>query len=505
MRNSGTVVSAENDLGRVSASWWPLGVAVGRGYRRYSCRWSRFSDEQAAAYGAFTSDPSPAEVERFFYLDDADRSLIARRRSDSHRLGFAVQLGTVRAVGRFLEDPLNVPWAAVEFLAEQLRIADASCVRKYVGRTQTPYEHAWEIRERFSYRSFDAAESAASFARFLDGRAWTHAEGPVALFEHAVGWLRRNQVLLPGVTVLARRLASARDSTEARLYEMLAAAAKRADERLPHRLAELLQVPDGTRFSALERLRQSPRRSSGPEMVKALQRAEQIAALGVGRVEVDDVPMNRLKVLARTGLGSKASALARLSEPKKTATLLAVVRHLEAAAVDDTLDLFALLMATRLLSPAWRASAEQRLSMLPRLERASKTVARASRMLLDSLAAAADLSDQVEVSALWPRSKLSHHDQSAMRAALVGRYNTVRPFLTLLGESSGSVPYTRTRTCRSERWTETPTWCACWKGCIGRWAAATCSLARHNAGPTRARNCWPMRGGRRYARTCWPG
>ncbi len=130
----------------------------------------------------------------------------------------------------------------------------------------------------------------------------------MALFEHAVRWSRRHRVLLPGVTVLARRVASARDAAEARLYETLAAAARRADPRLPRRLAELLQVPDGTRISALERLRQSPRRSSGPEMVKALQRAEQIAALGVCRVEVDDVPMNRLKVLARPGLGSKAPA-----------------------------------------------------------------------------------------------------------------------------------------------------------------------------------------------------
>src|SRR5664279_2817218 len=38
-------------------------------------------------YGGFTGDPSPAEVERLFYLDDADRDLTARRRSDSHRLG----------------------------------------------------------------------------------------------------------------------------------------------------------------------------------------------------------------------------------------------------------------------------------------------------------------------------------------------------------------------------------------------------------------------------------
>ena len=43
-------------------------------------------------------------------------------------------------------------------------------------------------------------------------------------------------------------------------------------------------------------------------MVKALQRAEQLAVLGAGRVGVDDSPANRQQVLARTGLGSKASA-----------------------------------------------------------------------------------------------------------------------------------------------------------------------------------------------------
>jgi hypothetical protein len=327
--------------------------------------------------------------------------LIARRRADHHRLGFAVQLGTVRAVGRFLEDPLDVPWAAVEFLAEQLDIGDASCVKKYVRRPQTPYEHAWEIRDRYGYRSFDDPGGVEAFVRFLDGRAWTHAEGPTALFDHAVRWLRRKRVLLPGVTVLARQVAAAREAAEARLYEVLAAAAWQVDPGLPHRLADLLQVPDGSRVSALERLRQSPRRNSGPEMVKALQRAEQIAVLGVGGVDVDDIPANRLQVLARTGLDSKASALARLGEPKRTATLVAVVWHLEAVAVDDTLDLFALLMATRLFSPARRASGEQRLVMLPRLEKASKTIAHAGRVLLDALAAAENAGERPEVAALW--------------------------------------------------------------------------------------------------------
>ncbi len=76
------------------------------------------TDEQAEAYGTFTEVPTRPELERFFFLDDDDCDLIALRRTDTHRLGMAVQICTVRYVGRFLgEDPLAVPWEAVEYLA----------------------------------------------------------------------------------------------------------------------------------------------------------------------------------------------------------------------------------------------------------------------------------------------------------------------------------------------------------------------------------------------------
>ena len=83
------------------------------------------SDQQVARFGRFAADPSPAELELFFRLDAGALRLLRRKRRDENRLGFAVQLGTVRMLGTFLgEDPAAVPAAVAAFVAEQLEIPD---------------------------------------------------------------------------------------------------------------------------------------------------------------------------------------------------------------------------------------------------------------------------------------------------------------------------------------------------------------------------------------------
>ncbi|WP_432763093.1 DUF4158 domain-containing protein [Actinomadura xylanilytica] len=66
-----------------------------------------------------------------FFLDDEDRALVGRRRGEHMRLGFALQLVTVRWLGTFLEDPLDVPGVVLEFVAEQLGVDDPSQVKRY--------------------------------------------------------------------------------------------------------------------------------------------------------------------------------------------------------------------------------------------------------------------------------------------------------------------------------------------------------------------------------------
>lgn len=114
-------------------------------------------DEPAARYGRFAEAPSRADLDRLCLLDDADCRLVARRRGDVSRLGFALQLVTVRSLGTFLPDPLDVPTSVLDFVAEQLGIADPSCVKGYVERRST----ASSMRQRLP-RNAATATSPAS-------------------------------------------------------------------------------------------------------------------------------------------------------------------------------------------------------------------------------------------------------------------------------------------------------------------------------------------------------
>ena len=420
------------------------------------------SDEQAAAYGRYTGVPSQAELERLFFLDDDDLALIASRRGDHNRLGFALQATTVRHVGVFLtEDPIDVPWPVVEYLARQLGIEDPSCVKKYAQRTPTVYEHSWEIRTAYGYSELSDGPKGPEFRQFLDGRAWTRTEGPATMFTHAVGWLRGNRVLLPGISVLTRLISEVREDVAGRQHAAIAEAAAAADRHLPARLLELLDPEDGQRYSGLQVLSRGPKRASGPQAQVALSRSERLLGLGAGKVDVSAVPANKLAAMARYGLHTKAPALADLVEPRRTATLVATVRALEASAVDDTIDLFALLMVTKLINPARRKAEATRLAAMPRLEAASAVLAGAHTALDEALREAAryNYRQQLTVAAVWAAIEKAASRQAvgqavatvqelvpddaaeqsqaeaALRAQLTDRYTTVRPFLKALGQA----------------------------------------------------------------------
>jgi Domain of unknown function (DUF4158) len=227
------------------------------------------SDDQEQAYGHYVRPPSAQQLARFCHLDDADRERVNERRGVDNKLGFAVQLTTVRFLGTFLAEPTDVPSDAVASVAAQLGIRDVACLADYAARPTTAWEHAAQIRRIYGYR--DITDPAESFrlVRWLYTRAWLSSEEPSVLFDLATARTFERQVLLPGVSILARLVARIRERANARLYRKLAALSS-LEQR--DRLIELLVVPAGGRRSPLDRLRRGPTRPTAAGLVEALRR-----------------------------------------------------------------------------------------------------------------------------------------------------------------------------------------------------------------------------------------
>jgi hypothetical protein len=408
------------------------------------------SDDEAAAYGSYAKVPTRAELEKVFYLDLDDRALIGRRRGDHMKLGFALQLVTCRYVGLFLEDPLNVPVAVLDFVAGQLGIEDTSCVKRYTERDKTRFDHAWEIQRVYKLKDF--AEVEGELRAWVAARSWTSGDGPKAIFTDAVGWLRERNVLLPGVTTLARLVAGVKEETTQRLWKLLESLLTAGQRYV---LDQLLEVPPGARVSDLERWRKGPApRGSGPAMIKALDQVAEIMGLELAALRLEDlVPPRRLAELSRYGMSAKASQMRRHPDARRLATLMATVRYLEAKSVDDTLELLDLLMSAELLRKAQTAADKEKVRKHPRLSKASAKLAVAVEALFDSDEWGGEDGDArvrevwEAIEAIVTRAELraalvvvnemvpppdAAAEADDWRAELVGRFATVSGFVKLL-------------------------------------------------------------------------
>lgn len=328
---------------------------------------SRFlTDEQRARYGRYAGGPSEEQLARYFHLDATDRELVGEMRGAHNRIGFAIQLGTARFLGTFLDDPTQTPSAVITTVAHQLGEVPAPSLDAYRDGRQR-WRHIEMIRERYGFRDLEEDASARfRLTRWLYVLCRIGDDRPGLLFDRATAWLVTHKVLLPGVTTLERLIGRVRHRANLRLWHRLTRAL--TDEQR-QQLATLL-TPADTTLAGLEDLRAAPRRRSPTELLRHLERIDAIRAHGLSLAMPVNLPSAPLSRLARAARTSKPSNLAVLQEPRRTATLVALFQTLEAVALDDAVELFDAL-ASDIFSAAEQAHRKSRLRSLRDLDAAA--------------------------------------------------------------------------------------------------------------------------------------
>lgn len=392
--------------------------------------------EQQANYGSYMSEPSSAQLARYFYLDDLDLSFVKRRRGDYTRLGCAIQLCTVRFLGTFLANPIDVPPNCVAYVAAQLGNTYPEQLPLYLERRTTRFEHTREIKDFYGYHDFNDQPYNFRLVRWVYTRAWLSAERPSVLFDLATAWLVERKILLPGASVLARLIARVRGRTNKRVWNILS---RLPDIRQREHLESLLTHPDGSHRTLLDHLRQSPTRVSVPSLVEALRRLEAIRALGLGQLDLSKVPASRVAVLARHATAATAQTLRRMPEQRRMATLLAFAHVLEATAQDDAIHVLDQVISGIFLR-AENAGKKERLRTLSSLDTAALWLSEACLVILDDQYANEEVRPTVFqripkeklaqavslVTQLAQAEKPRHYEQ------LLKSYRSVRQFLPAL-------------------------------------------------------------------------
>jgi uncharacterized protein DUF4158 len=266
------------------------------------------TDEERQALFGFPLDADG--MARCFTLSRNDRELVAARRRDANRIGFAVQLALLRHSGialAHLEQPVE---PLVQWLAEQLKLPHAPFAG-YASRPQTMTDHARVLANVLGLRT-PANSDLPLMIEAAARAAWSTDRGqPVAAA--VVTALRAANIVLPTGSVIERAAIAGRARARRRATDALLAGLSETQLARLDRLLERDTALEMTPFGWLKAMPTAPKADHVRELLDRLTRVRDI---GLPPALAGMIHEERLRQFVREGLGSDAHRLGRYAVPR---------------------------------------------------------------------------------------------------------------------------------------------------------------------------------------------
>jgi len=328
---------------------------------------------------------------RFYTLDRADLDLVAARRGDTNRLGFAVQLALLRHPGFGYSPAEAVAPELLEYVAGQLGIA-AEAFGDYGVRVPTVTEHARELERVLGVRP--PGEADMPFMIEAAARAAWPTDKGLPIAEGVVTELRRAGITLPPPHRIERAGLAGRARARKRAADALLSGLS-ADGHA--RLDALLAVAPETGRAPLTWLKDLPLSPNADNVREILEKLAVVRSLALDPAAESRVHPDRLRLLAREGRLAPAYAIERYTPARRRSILVALLLDLECRLTDA-----ALAMADKLIGESF---ARARNAQERTYAATGRDVARLMR-LLHGTAAAVDgaLRDGADIAAAIDRA-----------------------------------------------------------------------------------------------------
>ena len=271
---------------------------------------------------------------RHYTLTRTDLDLVATRRGDPNRLGFAVQLMLLRHPGLPLAqigEPID---ALADWMAVQIDVPTAAFA-EYAHRPQTMSDHARAkspvalgLRAPTNSDLPDVIEAAAQAASTTD-RGLPIVAGIIAA-------LRSAKIILPAPMVIERAAIAGRARARKRAADALLAGLTDAQ------LATLdnLAVIDGeTGLAPLAWLKTIPSSPKPDHVRDVIDKLRFVRNIGIEADAAGRIHETRFRQFTREGLASPTYLIERYAPHRRRATVAALLIELEVRLTDVALDM----------------------------------------------------------------------------------------------------------------------------------------------------------------------
>ena len=270
---------------------------------------------------------------RHYSFTRSDRELLAERRGNANRLGFAVQLALLRHPGMSLahmEDPVD---SLVAWLAERLEIPVAAFA-EYAGRAQTMTDHARVLATALGLRPASAADLPFMIEAAAQS-AWSTDRGQ-PITAGVIAALRAEKVILPAPATIERAAIAGRARVRKRAADALLADVSEAQIA---KLDKLLIIDPTLKATFFAWLKNAPSSPKGDHVGQLIERLQFVRDIGLSTDAAARVHDNRFQQFIREGRISDAHQLGRYAAHRRRAILAANVIDLEARLTDALLDM----------------------------------------------------------------------------------------------------------------------------------------------------------------------
>lgn len=330
-------------------------------------------------FGSFTAIPSDEQLKVYFQLTDTDYEVIREMRLPATRLGFAIQLTSVRFLGTF-PDLKKVPDAVVVYVARQLNI-DPIEFSGY-SRKMTISQHSQIIKSRYDYQTFNDQNTYQKLNEWITARATYTIETEEMLSDMLLQKCLDERILLPGISVFQRFVTTAIEAAEKQLDERLSAV---PSVEVAAQLLDLVELHGDSiqdYSMKMDLLRSSLVDDSKKEIERGFNRVKAFQQFNPENWILSDIPEGKLKNYAQYAFKAKANLIQRMNRSKKLALLVAFVYEYQKIAIDELLTAL-VNYYDKILKRAKNKESKERLRTIKDLDRAALTLSEIGTIILD--------------------------------------------------------------------------------------------------------------------------